>query len=139
MQLGEKGWAETLKIVDATPYNLSLGLHDGERLQAYILAWPRETLAVNRKEPVIVINDLAVAPEGKTYFFPLLRALSEEAQRKKLAHLPVEGVSTEQAYPFYEKHMAAFLRLGYRKAGTYAYFDEKLKRRMVWIRCEPAT
>jgi len=128
-------WRKNFQDIESNNCNFSWGLFDKNKLVGYLIAHLDSSFQENSDEDVITVDDMVVQTEYKKHLFSLIKAFVDELRKRNINHLPIETISTEEAFLMLEKHQDLWLDLGYKIARTYPIVEEG--KNWVWVRFEP--
>lgn len=112
------------------------GIEVGGELVAFLMAWKDVSQIEGREdEPIVLIDDMCVAPEHRRHVYTLLRQLEIKLRERNAHGIPLEGTHRQQADELFLNHARVVARLGYRRVAQNA-FDSEHGERLVWTRYE---
>ena len=114
--------------------NFCFALKDSGKILGYIMAWIDNTRVANRREDVVVIDDIVVSPEAKGHYYDLLKAVAHEMDFLGYMGYPVETVARKSAGDLLLSHGKVIARLGYEPECKSEYYDSTMRETMVWVR-----
>lgn len=130
-------WTRNFQQMEKSNCNFSWGLTDKSALAGYMAAHLGSSYQENSDEPVIEVDDLAIAPEYRDNLFLLIKAFVQELARKKLGNFAIETLATPETCTFLKEHNNVLVKLGYEIVCDYPFYAEDTKRDLVWMRLEP--
>ena len=134
MALSAEEIGEALQAAEDEGGNLSLGLSQGHRLRAYLLAWLEESRVEGLKESVVLVDDIGLSEDS---LFPdLLRGLAEVLEESELSHLAIEGAMPGRMRQLFGEQRKLLERLGYQEVNSQKYVEEEWELELTWVRFE---
>jgi len=137
LRFSASAWNRNFQQMEKSNCNFSWGLTDKSAFVAYLAAHLGSSYQENSDEPVIEVDDLAIAPEYRDNLFSLIKAFVQELARKKLGNFAIETLATPETGRFLKEHNNVLVKLGYEIVCDYPFFAEDTKRDLVWMRIEP--
>jgi hypothetical protein len=134
MALSVEEISEALQTAEQEEGNLSLGLSQGHRLRAYLLAWLEESRVEGLKESVVLVDDIGLSEES---LFPeMLKGLAQVLEESELGHLAIEGAMPGRMRQLFGEQRKLLERLGYREVNCQTYTEDEWGLELTWVRFE---